>query len=154
GKEIIERMREYLRGGREEQEPLLMGRVIGEALELARPRLHTQGNIRVQMDLRPAQLVHGNGADLRRALANLILNAVDAMPTGGVLNLKCYDRDGCVMAEVADTGSGISLDDQKRMFSPYFTTKETGTGLGLVSAKQIVERHGGELKFQSQPGNT
>jgi signal transduction histidine kinase len=58
------------------------------------------------------------------------------------------------VTEIADTGTGISPQDQKKLFSPYFTTKEKGTGLGLSSSKQIVERHSGKLSFHSRPGKT
>jgi len=154
GKEIVERMREYLRGSKGEQGEVPIAHLLGEAIDLARPRIWANHSIRLQTDMRPCPAVWGNAADLRRAFINLILNAVEAMPSGGVLTVRCHDGDGKIVTEIVDTGTGISPDDQKKLFSPYFTTKEKGTGLGLSSSKQIVERHSGKLSFHSRPGRT
>lgn len=154
GKEVVERMREYLRGSKGEQGEVAVSHLLGEAIDLARPRIWANRDIRLQTDMRPCPTVWGNAADLRRAFINLILNAVEAMPKGGVLTVRCHDGDGKIIAEIADTGTGISPQDQKKLFSPYFTTKQKGTGLGLSSSKQILERHGGKLSFHSRPGKT
>jgi signal transduction histidine kinase len=82
---------------------------------------------------------------LRRALLNLVLNALDAMPDGGELSMiGCLDRFGLVL-EVADSGPGLSDDVRQHAFEPFFTTKGTGTGLGLAIVYRIAEVHGGEV---------
>jgi PAS domain S-box-containing protein len=154
GKEIVERMREHVRGSKGEESKVFVGQLVGEALELARPRIHASKGIRLQTDMEACPPVWGNAPDLRRTFVNLILNAIEAMPKGGVLGVRCHDGDGKAMVEVRDTGTGIAPENQRRIFSPYFTTKTKGTGLGLTSSRQIVERHGGKLNFASKPGET
>lgn len=151
GMEIIQRMSEYIRGGKGERTELGIAQLLGEALDLTRPLIARRKNINVHTELCPA-VVMGNAADLRRSFANLILNAVEAMPEGGTLTVRCGESRGRVCVEVADTGTGIAPHDQKKIFSPYFTTKPEGTGLGLVGARHIFEEHGGKIRFRSELG--
>lgn len=88
--------------------------------------------------------------EIRQVLANLIGNAIDAMPSGGSLLLAVRGRGQGAEIEVSDTGQGISEEAQKRIFEPFFTTKGvSGTGLGLSICAEIMERHGGTLRFSS-----
>jgi signal transduction histidine kinase len=90
---------------------------------------------------------------LRRALMNLVGNALDAMPNGGVLSVSAGPRaDGRYSVVVKDTGMGIPAEDREKIFEPYFTTKASGLGLGLVLTKKIVDAHGGEIFMESSPG--
>jgi len=89
---------------------------------------------------------------LRRAVENLILNAMDAMPAGGVLMLKTSDGDGDVHLEVSDTGTGLTPEETERIFTPYYTTKQHGTGLGLAIVQAIVADHGGRISVESETG--
>jgi signal transduction histidine kinase len=93
---------------------------------------------------------------LRQVVLNLVRNGREAMPTGGTLTLAVEpeagpDGDGCVIA-VRDTGVGISAADRERIFDPFFSTKLTGTGLGLALVHQIVHEHGGHIAVRSAPG--
>jgi signal transduction histidine kinase len=97
---------------------------------------------------------------IQQVLMNLILNARDAMlPRGGVLTIKAQDTADAIQIEVADTGCGIKEDDFKRIFEPFFTTKadkkspsqHSGSGLGLVFVKKIIDEHGGRIAVQSKP---
>ncbi len=95
------------------------------------------------------------GADpelLHRALSNLVLNAMDAMPNGGTLTLRTRGQDGKVMIEVSDTGSGLTREECERIFTPYYTSKQHGTGLGLAIVQSVVSDHGGRISVQSEPG--
>jgi hypothetical protein len=85
---------------------------------------------------------------------NLILNARDAMPSGGWLTLRSYADGDTVVAEVADTGHGIRREDIRRIYDPFFTTKGIGrgTGLGLSVSYGIVQEHGGAIFVDSTPG--
>ncbi|MBP8985967.1 MAG: hypothetical protein KBG12_09525, partial [Syntrophobacterales bacterium] len=81
------------------------------------------------------------------------LNALEAMGRGGVLSVSLRkDSDRRVRVEVSDTGPGIGKDEVSRIFDPYFTTKSSGTGLGLAVVHKVVEAHGGELQVESVPG--
>jgi signal transduction histidine kinase len=89
---------------------------------------------------------------LHRALSNLVLNAMDAMPKGGTLTLRTRRDDGKVMIEVADTGSGLTSEECERIFTPYYTSKQYGTGLGLAIVQSVVSDHGGRISVRSEPG--
>jgi len=89
---------------------------------------------------------------LTHALGNLVANALDAMPEGGVLRIATAKAEGGVSIVVADTGPGIAADQRARLFTPYFTTKKGGTGLGLSIAQSIVSDHGGRIDVHSAPG--
>lgn len=89
---------------------------------------------------------------MKQAILNLVKNALAAMPGGGKLRLSADRFDEEVRLSVADTGVGISEDDLPKIFEPYFTTKENGTGLGLTITFKIVREHDGEISVTSRPG--
>jgi signal transduction histidine kinase len=89
---------------------------------------------------------------LKQAFLNLILNAIQAMPSGGVLTVESDLREDAVVVKIADTGIGISDENRKKLFSPFFTTKKDGTGLGLAITYRIVQNHRGTIDVKSKPG--
>jgi two-component system sensor histidine kinase HydH len=89
---------------------------------------------------------------LNQAFLNLILNAIQAMPRGGVLTVESHLRNDAVEVKIGDTGVGIPAGDRKKLFSPFFTTKKNGTGLGLAITYRIVENHRGKIDVSSEPG--
>ncbi len=89
---------------------------------------------------------------LKRALLNLISNAIQAMPKGGKVKLKLSSADGQAVIKVADTGEGISPENMKRIFTPFFTTKAQGNGYGLAEVQKVVQCHGGHIEVISKPG--
>lgn len=89
---------------------------------------------------------------MKRALLNLIKNAITAMPEGGELRLQTRRDGDNVLIEVSDTGVGIPEELHGKIFEPYFTTRDTGSGLGLTVVYKVVREHGGDLHMDSQPG--
>jgi len=98
--------------------------------------------------------VNGSGNRLQQVFLNLFLNARDAMPSGGMLEVRTSSQNGSVQVEVTDTGVGIPNDILRRIFDPFFTTKATGrgTGLGLSVTYGIVQEHKGRIDVRSTPG--
>jgi signal transduction histidine kinase len=89
---------------------------------------------------------------IKTCFSNLVINAVQAMPGGGELNIRVTNNDAAVKFEFQDTGSGIESDPLEQIFEPYYSTKETGIGLGLPLTKKLIEDHGGEIKVSSEIG--
>jgi signal transduction histidine kinase len=90
---------------------------------------------------------------MQRVFTNLILNAIQAMPEGGTLSINATALDGAVLFTVADTGVGIREDIKDKLFSPLFTDKAKGTGLGLAVCRRIVELHAGTIEVDSGEGH-
>ncbi|MGB3242624.1 MAG: ATP-binding protein, partial [Candidatus Omnitrophota bacterium] len=89
---------------------------------------------------------------MHEVFMNLLKNAADAMPKGGKITIFTKPEGDKIRIDFKDTGSGISKDDMRKIFDPFFTTKEEGTGLGLSVCYGIVRSHGGELRYESEPG--
>jgi two-component system, NtrC family, sensor kinase len=101
-------------------------------------------------------LVRGDADQLRQVFSNLILNAAQAMPDGGTLTLATRSLgagNGCQI-EIADTGRGILAEHLEKIFTPFYTTKDNGTGLGLSVSYGIVKDHGGDIQVESSPAGT
>ncbi len=135
-----------------------LNEVVQEALEVTQPRWREEPESRgISIRLVPAlgelPPVDGDPAELREALINLILNAVDAMPQGGTLSLTTAVVGDRVVVMVSDTGVGMSEEVQRRLFDPFFTTKgPRGTGLGLSMTYGVITRHRGEISVESAEG--
>ncbi len=160
GGETIKRIATFgrLRQPSEERAPVEIHSLLQDVLALSRPRwrddaLERGVEISVETELAPVPPLSANESEMKEVFFNLILNAVDAMPSGGTLTLRTYRDDRWAVAEVADTGVGMSEEVQARAFDPFFTTKEEkGTGLGLAIAHTVVEAHGGRIGIESRPG--
>jgi two-component system NtrC family sensor kinase len=127
--------------------------VVEEALFLAGNQIALQG-IELVRQFGTIPPVEGDFGQVRQALANVILNACDAMASGGTLRIETRHlaQDGIVEIVVSDTGVGIPREELSKVFDPFFTTKEMGTGLGLSVVYGIVERHSGRLTLESEVG--
>ncbi len=135
-------------------QPQDVGAVIEQTLELLAPRFQGE-KIKTTYMPRPAlPRVMADAAQLKQVLLNLLGNAADAMPGGGEIRITANaekDADGrpMVVVRICDTGPGMPQDVQRRIFEPFFSTKEKGTGLGLCIAAQVMARHRGGLVLQS-----
>jgi signal transduction histidine kinase len=87
-----------------------------------------------------------------RAIRNLVLNAMDAMPEGGTLAAHTAAHESFVRLEITDTGQGLTAEECERLFTPYYTTKQHGTGLGLAIVQSVVSDHKGRISVESAPG--
>ncbi|HZM70929.1 MAG TPA: HAMP domain-containing sensor histidine kinase, partial [Candidatus Cryosericum sp.] len=126
--------------------------LIRKALEPLRPLLE-RARIGVELDLDDGAIAIVDAPGLARALHNLITNAMEAMPGGGVLRLRCGTAGGHAFVRVEDSGCGMSEDVRNRVFEPFFTHgKPRGTGLGLAIVRAIVEEHAGAVRVESTPG--
>jgi PAS domain S-box-containing protein len=160
GAETVRRIQKFAR--LRPDEPFVtmdLNQVVRDSLAITRPRWEekkVKGGIPLQLELElgPVPVVMGRPAELNEVITNLVLNANDAKPKGGTLRIRTRlgDHRHAVIT-VADTGMGMSEEVRKKVFDPFFTTKgEEGTGLGLSVSHSIVERHGGDLKVDSRPG--
>ncbi|WP_027716186.1 nitrogen regulation protein NR(II) [Desulfuromonas sp. TF] len=136
--------------------PVERGRVdINEALRellvLTRQQTVKSG---VRVELLPGDLpkVPGDREQLKQACLNLLLNALQAMPAGGLLTIATTPLDGEVQVRFADTGQGIPPESLEKIFNPFFTTRQEGTGLGLAITHRIVQGHGGRIEVASRIG--
>jgi len=141
---------EFARMPEPKRTPCDLNGIVEEVLRLQGAE---ERNIEVRADLAEAlPTVMGDEDQLRRALMNLMKNAVEAMPEGGTLRVSSASEGDYVTVVIADTGVGMSGETARKMFDPYFTTKRKGTGLGMAIVKGIVEGHGGEIKVKSVAG--
>jgi signal transduction histidine kinase/ActR/RegA family two-component response regulator len=158
----VARMREFYRQ-REPQvmlAPVQLNDLVPQVVDLTRARWRTipqERGITIEMraELQPdLPAITGAENELREALTNLVLNAVDAMPSGGVLTVRTRATpSGHVQLEVSDTGVGMDEDARRRCLEPFFTTKgERGTGLGLAMVYGAVQRHSAEVEIDSAVG--
>jgi two-component system, NtrC family, sensor histidine kinase HydH len=112
-----------------------------------------KGSIQLIQCVAPPGLeIRGDGEQLKQVVLNLVLNALQAMPRGGVIQLNACRVASMVRVEVVDEGNGVAEGDLEKIFDPFYTTKENGTGLGLAVAFQIVSQHGGTLQALRREG--
>jgi nitrogen fixation/metabolism regulation signal transduction histidine kinase len=154
-KGIIGRFSEFSKMPQPHLERVQINDVIRGVMQLFQAQLEAPGRAKISCDLQLAPNLQPVAADadlLHRAISNLVLNAMDAMPQGGALTLRTHDEDGKVLIEVADTGSGLTPEECERIFTPYYTSKRHGTGLGLAIVQSVISDHGGTVRVQSEPG--
>jgi signal transduction histidine kinase len=108
-------------------------------------------NFKIELAAQPMSL-YADPELLHRALSNLVLNAIDAMPEGGTLTLSAKPRGDQVEIRIADTGAGLTPEECQRLFTPYYTTKQHGTGLGLALVQSVIADHAGTIAVENRPG--
>jgi two-component system, NtrC family, sensor kinase len=151
--EIVNGLLNFARVNGSEYRDLDLNDLIGESVSLLDHQMR-QSHIQLEATLSPLiPAVYGNRGKLQQVFVNLFLNARDAMPSGGTLKIETSKNETMVVVDIADTGVGISPEDIKRIYDPFFTTKGTGkgTGLGLAVTYGIVQEHGGRIFVDSTP---
>jgi len=142
----------YGKPARPQPVPVLVPDIVESVLRMASDRLHSQ-RIVVRREFREGPPLVVDPDMIRRAVLNLVGNAIDSMPDGGDLLVGAAptkDRRYAIL--ISDTGPGIPDGDRKKIFEPYYTTKPSGLGLGLDLTRKIVKAHGGEIVIDSEPG--
>jgi len=131
-------------------EPVELDPLIREAIASSM----TDGSARIELDISPGTSVKVDREKLIRVIVNGIRNALDAMAENGRLRISTHEKSGWVAINIEDTGKGISEKDRDRLFTPFYTTKTDGTGLGLAYAKKIVDGMGGTIKLTNRTNGT
>ena len=151
GHEMAESMLSFVRGSRRASERFDLADLFHAVQLLLKGSLPRTVELDVSLS-DDALALDANYTELQQCVLNLCLNAIQAMPEGGRLELSAEEADGGVRLVVADTGSGMDEATIDQLFTPFFTTKSSGTGLGLVSCKRIVEGFGGRIEVSSTSG--
>jgi two-component system nitrogen regulation sensor histidine kinase NtrY len=154
-KTIISRFSEFSRMPQPQFQRVQVNEMVQNVARLLQGQLRSPEQAPIECRLELAEPLEEIAADpelLHRALSNLALNAMDAMPKGGALTLRTSQHGDRVVIEVADTGSGLTVEECDRLFTPYYTSKAHGTGLGLAIVQSVISDHGGRISVRSQPG--
>jgi signal transduction histidine kinase/ActR/RegA family two-component response regulator len=160
---MVSRLRDFYRP-RDEEEPLLplnLDQIIAQAIDMTRPRWRTQPqNHGITIEMRKESepdlpALAGIESEIREVLTNLIINAVDALPQGGIITIRAQAAKngdgGHIILEVVDTGTGMDEETRRRCLEPFFSTKgHRGTGLGLSMVYSVMRRHEGEVEIESE----
>ena len=158
--EVVRRLREFYRPRAEGEafEAVDLRAIATQVIALTEPRWRNQAQaegrtVEIKTDLQPVPPISGSPSELREALTNLLLNAVDALPARGEITVSTRLLDGRVALEVRDSGMGMSEETRTRCLEPFFTTKgAAGTGLGLAMVHGTVRRHSADISIESAPG--
>ena len=157
--ELASQLLTFARGGQPIKKAFSVKTVVGESVSLVLRGTNIKGVVEIS-----DTIVEADEGQIHQACNNIIINAVHAMPEGGTLTIRggkhtlaggnrlSLEAGEYVSLTFTDEGCGISEADQKRIFDPYFTTKASGTGLGLASTHSIITRHGGGIQVESEPG--
>jgi two-component system, NtrC family, nitrogen regulation sensor histidine kinase NtrY len=155
-KTIVGRFSDFAKMPAPQLEPVDLNEIVRGAARLFEAQLRTGSHapIMPEVDCDPGLgMIRADPEQVTRALDNLILNAIDAMPEGGTLRIRTRRAEGCAQLEVSDTGQGLTKEECERLFTPYYTTKRHGTGLGLAIVQSVVADHHGKISVESEPGH-
>jgi len=154
-KAIVSRFSEFSKMPLPQFQEVQINDLVQGVARLFQAQLQSREKIAIECKLDLQQPIDTIAADpelLHRAISNLVLNAMDAMPQGGTLVLRTRQNGDRVYVEVSDTGTGLTPEECARLFTPYYTSKQHGTGLGLAIVQSVVSDHGGRISVRSQPG--
>jgi signal transduction histidine kinase len=134
------------------REPVHIGSLVGDVLDLERASAEARGVSVVREITADGCVAIGDREKLKQVVINIVVNALEAMKSGGTLTARVRAAGDRVIVTIADTGPGIDPDVIDSVFDPFFTTKEAGTGLGLSIVRKIVDQHAGEITIESDRG--
>ena len=145
---ILTNMLLFARPHKPSMKSIPLDRVVEESVAMLIPLIKSR-NIKLKKSLRRCE-VSGDEELLKQVFINIILNAIQSLPNGGDLDIMIKESSTSVVVHVKDSGAGINSKDLEKIFNPFFTTKDTGTGLGLTIASQIMQAHDGYVKVSSE----
>jgi two-component system, sporulation sensor kinase E len=149
---IVTQFLRAIRPSKPQLQPENVNTIVEEAVRFFAPEIQDR-DIVVEQELRSdLPLLRIDRDQMKQAFYNVIKNSLEAMKRGGILRIRTDRDDTHVLVSFVDTGSGMSAENLSRVFEPYFTTKPSGTGLGLLIVRRIVREHGGELSLESSEG--
>ncbi len=154
-KNIIGRFSEFSKMPQPRFQRVSVNEIVRGVMRLFQAQLASGDQSEVKVEMRLEENLSPIAADpelLHRALSNLVLNALDAMPEGGVLAIRTRALETGVQLQVSDTGVGLTSEERARLFTPYYTSKQHGTGLGLAIVQSVVSDHNGRVTVESAPG--
>jgi two-component system nitrogen regulation sensor histidine kinase NtrY len=154
-KTIVTRFSDFAKMPQPELSPVNLNEIVRNVVKLFEAQFSAVGRPPITPELHLEEnlpLIQADATLLHRAIENLVLNAMDAMPAGGVLMLRTMHTEDNVRLEVSDTGSGLTPEESERIFTPYYTSKQHGTGLGLAIVQAVVADHGGSISVESETG--
>jgi signal transduction histidine kinase len=155
-KQIIAQFSDFAKMPKPEIETVDANSVVRDVLKLFEAQFQANGRPRIEpvLDLAEGELkIPADALQLSRALRNLILNAMDAMPEGGRLRIRTQRLEDGARIEVEDSGQGLTEEECARLFTPYYSTKRHGTGLGLAIVQSVVADHHGKISVSGRPGH-
>jgi two-component system, sporulation sensor kinase E len=149
---IVTQFLRAIRPSKPQLQPENVNMIVEEAVRFFAPEIQDR-DIVVEQELRSdLPLLRIDRDQMKQGFYNVIKNSLEAMKRGGILRIRTDRDDTHVLVSFVDTGSGMSAGNLSRVFEPYFTTKPSGTGLGLLIVRRIVREHGGELSIESSEG--
>ncbi|WP_321392666.1 ATP-binding protein [uncultured Desulfuromusa sp.] len=150
--QVVEHYLSLARNGQTQQQQIDLNQTLEEVLQLISQQATSQ-NIELIFEKKELPPLNGEQVQLKQAFLNLALNALKAMPDGGILSISSiFDNDHLTII-FADTGHGVAADKLEEIFTPFYSTNSNGTGLGLAITRRIIESHGGRIKAEiSTPG--
>jgi signal transduction histidine kinase len=143
---------QFARANPAQVEPCDLNALVEELLDFYRPQAQEAGVEVVRLLDPNLPVVTVDREQVRAALLNLILNAQQAMPQGGRLEVRTRHDQKSAMLDLIDTGAGMDADTLGKIFDTFFSTKRGGSGLGLPTTRKIIEAHGGKIAVQSEEG--
>jgi PAS domain S-box-containing protein len=150
---LVGNLLEFARGRHGAHSEIDLSKVIADAIESSEPALSPR-QIRVETSgLERSRPANGNARELEQVFVNLLINARDVSPDGAAVSVSVEENGSGYVVEVADRGKGLTEEEARRAFEPFFTTRQSGgTGLGLAIAREIVERHSGQIRLDPRAG--
>jgi len=145
---ILTNMLFFARPHKPSKKRIPLDRVVEESVAMLIPLIKSR-NIKLKKSHSNCD-VAGDEELLKQVLINIILNAIQSLPDGGDIDIMIKENDNSIVIHVKDNGVGINSRDIEKIFNPFFTSKDTGTGLGLTIASQIMQAHNGYIKVQSE----